>query len=581
MIIAPCIYRKLFIFILLIGVSFSGYTQTISVAENDAKAEKFLNEGNKAEAARLYTQSAFSYRNSGNLAKAIEYYLKVLNLNKDLNNRVGQMLTHSNLSMLYIESEQFNDALVHLDEELTFREQNKKLNEILPVLLTIASVQVELQAYSDADQSVNRAIDMAKEINELNLLKRAYGVAFDVYTKWDKQEQAQAYFELYSAIDRKIKEDMVTTAKTEAQEKVSAAYTEKAKTEEQLQQTSEKLEKTEITLQEAERIKREQEMELDLQQALINEQNALLQVERLRKRLWAIVSIIAIIFVLALVLLLWQIRSANKKIEAQRQRLEKQNKEIKSSIYYAETIQSAMLSDLNELNSFGDHFMIYRPKDIVSGDFYWSHKISDNRMFLAVVDCTGHGVPGAFMSMIGIRILNEIVLEMKVESPATVLENLNDMVRDALRQEQTDNNDGMDLAIVRLDKQKDGSTTVTYSGAKRPLYISRKGANDLEILKPDRKSIGGHQPTKRFIEFDDHTINLKPEDELFMFSDGIVDQNDPYRKKFGRARLENILKSFTDEDVEKQKQIIEEKLDLFIRDEAQRDDITFAGFKLK
>jgi serine phosphatase RsbU (regulator of sigma subunit) len=582
MIKLPNIKNFLISFILVLAFALQGFSQTFkSPEENNAKAEQFLSQGNKAEAARLYTQTAFYYRNEGQLEKAIEFYLKVLELNKELNNRVGQMLTHSNLSMLYIEAEQYANSLEHLNKELEFRERNKKLQEILPVLLTIASVEVELRQFESAEETVNRSIDLAKEINDLKMLKRAYGVALDVYKKWGKQAQFEEYMGMYSAIDKKIKEDMMASVQNEAQQQVSAAYSEKAKTEEELKVTSKELEKTVVTLQETERIKSEQEMELSLQQAQINEQNALLHLERVRKRFWAIGFAVAIVFVLALVFLLLKIRSANKKIEAQHKRLEKQNKEIKSSIYYAETIQQAMLSDMSELNSFGDSFMIFRPKDIVSGDFYWSAKVSENRAFLAVVDCTGHGVPGAFMSMIGIRILSEIVQELKVESPANVLEHLNDMVRDALKQEQTDNNDGMDLAIVRLDKQSDGSTMVTFSGAKRPVYIGRKSNIDLEVLKPDRKSIGGHQPTKRFIEFNDQTIKLEKGDEMFLFSDGIVDQNDPYRKKFGRARLENILKSFVDEDVSKQKEILEEKLNLFIQDEEQRDDITLTGFKIK
>jgi serine phosphatase RsbU (regulator of sigma subunit) len=554
---------------------------TISVQENDANAQRFLDEGNKAEAARLYTQTAFYYRNAGKYQQAIDYYLKVLSLNKELNNRVGQMLTHSNLSMLYIESEKYDQALTHLQEELKFREYNKKLPEILSVLLTVTSVQVELKDFTAAKESIDRSIDMAKEINDLNLLKRTYGVAFDTYTKWGKQEQAQAYFEMYSAIDKKLKEDQMVKVKTDANQQVSVAYSEKAKTEEQLQETSNELKKTVVDLKESERIKREQEMVLNLQQSQINEQNALLHLERMRKRFWAIGFIVALLFVVVLVFLFLKIIAANKKISIQHERLENQNKEIKSSINYAETIQKAMLPDLAEINDFGDAFILYRPKDVVSGDFYWLSKTSDTRMYFAVVDCTGHGVPGAFMSMIGIRILSEIILEMKIESPATILENLNDMVREALRQEQTDNNDGMDLVIVRLDKQTDGTTLVTYSGAKRPLYIGRNSNADLEVLKPDRKSIGGYQPTKRFIEFNDQNIKLSKGDELFMFSDGIVDQNDPYRKKFGTARLENILRSIVDDDITKQKSTIEAKLNEFIRDEEQRDDITLAGFKLK
>jgi serine phosphatase RsbU (regulator of sigma subunit) len=201
-------------------------------------------------------------------------------------------------------------------------------------------------------------------------------------------------------------------------------------------------------------------------------------------------------------------------------------------------------------------------------------------MFIAVVDCTGHGVPGAFMSMIGIRMLDEIVNDRKIYSPSQILETLNDLLRNALKQEQTDNNDGMDLSICRLEKLGNGKVEMTYSGAKRPIYIGRNSKLDIEVLEPDRKSIGGYQPAKRFIEFTNHVSTLEKGDMIYLFSDGLVDQNDPYRKKFGRARLECIIKSFISEIPEQQKTILESKIDEFIKDEAQRDDITLIGVKI-
>lgn len=548
---------------------------------NDALAQEYIEEGNKAEAARLYNQMAYENRVNGNYIKSIEYYEKVLAINNELGNTMGQMLSHGNLSMLYIETGQYQKALEHLESELNYRQKKKNPKEIIPVIISIAGVQNELRQFEKAADEAQKAIDMSLEINELTLLKRSYGIMFDIYTKWEKQDEAQNYFQMYSAIDKKLKDMKMAEVETEARAKVDEAYSEKAKTEKELSKTSEELEKTVVNLEEAERVARQQQMELDLQQALINEQNALLRVEKLKKTYFALAFGVTFIFVLVLVFLVVRIRNAHKKINSQHIRLEKQNREIHSSIRYAKTIQTAMLPDIKDIEKFVSHFVIYRPKDIVSGDFYWSTIISDTCMYYAVVDCTGHGVPGAFMSMIGMRMLNEIVNEMKIESPAQILETLNELLRNALRQEQTDNNDGMDLAICRLDKQTDGSIELTYSGAKRPLYIGKKSKLTLEVFQPDRKSIGGHQPTKRYVEFTDQKLKLVKDDVIYIFSDGIVDQNDPNRKKFGRARLENILKSCIDSDAERQRAIIEGKLDEFIQDEAQRDDITFSGLIIR
>lgn len=566
-------------FILLVFVSINILAQNTTVQENDIAAEKYLNEGNKAEAARLYNQSAYLLRTEGNPKEAITYYKKVLDLNTELGNTVGQVLTHSNLSMLYIETEEYNTALVHLKAELKAKEQSKKIEEIIPVLVTIASVYNEMDRFNEAVENAQRAIDYSKELNNMELLKRSYGVMYDTYNSWGKQEEAASFFELYSVIDKKIKEDRMAEIENDANQKVSAAYTEKAITEQALDVTSKELEKTVETLEEAERIKKEQQMALDLQEAKINEQNALLRVNRLKITIYFSGVVFLLLFVFLLVFFLVRLRKANVKINDQRSRLEKQNREIRSSIRYGHTIQTAMLIDLSEINKIaGSHFVIWRPKDIVSGDFYWASVLSETRMFFAIVDCTGHGVPGAFMSMIGMRMLNEIVNKMRIDSPAQILETLNNLLREALRQEQTDNNDGMDLAICRIDRFGDDIDLV-FSGAKRPLYIGRNNKSDIEMLKPDRKSIGGYQPAKRYIEFTDQKVKLQKGDNIYMFSDGIVDQNNPSRKKFGRARLESILSSCMDESVEVQKDIIETKLDEFIKTEAQRDDITFAGLK--
>ncbi len=568
--------RVIFICVFVLAteyISYSQQNQDYVIQQNIEAADKYLEDGNKAEAASLYNKTAYLYRTSGNLEQAITYYQKVLELNTELGNTVGQMLTHSNLSMLYIELGQYNEALTHLEAELGYRERNKKIREIIPVLVSIGGVRNELGQFEKAMEFTQRAIDLSLEINDLFLLKRSYGMAYDIYNKWGKTTQAQSFFEKYSAIDKKIKEDRMAEVESDAKQKVSVANIEKAKTEKELQQTTEHLE-------EAERIAQQQKLELDLQEALINEKNALLEVEIIKKRYFAAGFIITLVFVLILAFLVFRIRKANKKINLQASKLEKQNREIKSSIRYANTIQTAMLPDLAQLKDFATNFVIYRPKDIVSGDFYWASVISDTRMFFAVVDCTGHGVPGAFMSMIGIRMLDEIVNELKLESPASILEALNEILRTALRQEQTDNNDGMDLAVCRFDKLENNQVEMVYSGAKSTAYIGRTSNGEIEILNPDRKSIGGYQPAKRAIEFTDQKIILNRGDSVFLSSDGIVDQNDQNRKKFGRARLEKILKDIVDKESPDQKKFIEEKLDDFIQGEAQRDDITLAGIKI-
>ena len=324
-------------------------------------------------------------------------------------------------------------------------------------------------------------------------------------------------------------------------------------------------------------------MEIELKEARNSELNALLEAKRLRELYLTIGLIAATLFVLILTFMILKIVKANKKINQQRLWLEKQNKEIRASIRYAQTIQRAMLPGDHEIETHFDPFVIYMPKDIVSGDFYWisaSENGQSDTLYFAVVDCTGHGVPGAFMSMIGNRLLNEIVNEKKIESPGEILDMLNIMIRTALRQEETDNNDGMDMAICKFKKQSATKFLLSFSGAKRPLYIIKNQENKLIVHRGDRKSIGGYSLSKRETSFTNHDVTVEAGDMIYMFSDGIIDQNNPERKKFGRMMLEEALVDCAKVRPAEQKAIIEQRLGDFMQKEEQRDDITLVGLKV-
>jgi serine phosphatase RsbU (regulator of sigma subunit)/tetratricopeptide (TPR) repeat protein len=553
------------------------------IQTNTKKAEAFLAEGKQNAAAQLYNQSAYLLRSANRYEEAANYYQKVLEINIDLGNRHGQMISHNSLAMVYLEAENYQKAVYHLEKELEFRKQINNKAEIINVLTNIAMAENELSSFDSAIDHIEKAIGLAKELNDFTLLKRSYGVAYDIYEKKGNAEKSRAYFELYSAIDKKLKQMKMDEITTEADRKVTQAVTEKQQTEQQLSQTHDELEKTVNTLQKVEKLTREQQMEIELKEAKINEQNALLEAERLRRRFWIIGFSISLFFVVVLTFMIIQIFKANRKINAQRLKLEKQNKEIRSSIRYAQTIQEAMLPATSQIEKYFEPFILYMPKDIVSGDFYWileQKKEKKTTVYLAVVDCTGHGVPGAFMSMIGNRLLNEIVTERKIESPSEILLMLNTMVREALRQEETDNNDGMDLAFCKFEFEKGKKTNLTFSGAKRPIYIIKNNTNKLINYPGDRKSIGGYSLARKEVKFTNHKDELSKGDMVYMFSDGIVDQNGPERKKFGRLRLEEAIIDCAKLKPSEQKDIFEQRLHEYMDGEEQRDDISMLGLKV-
>jgi len=271
----------------------------------------------------------------------------------------------------------------------------------------------------------------------------------------------------------------------------------------------------------------------------------------------------------------------NEEIQAQRDKVEQQNLHIKGSINYALTIQTAILPLKEVLDNYFENFIIYRPKDIVSGDFYWFYnKEETNELFVATVDCTGHGVPGAFMSMIGSRILSEVVAEKDSITTSELLEELNLRIKKSLKQSKTENNDGMDVALCCITDTEDKRKKVTFTGAKRPLLYFRMQDEDISILKGDRKSIGGARIKRVNIPFTNQEIILDKGDMLYLYSDGMIDQNNSKRKKYGTWRFVKLLNQIAKSDIEFQKEKIEEALDVHSESEEQRDDITIWGIKL-
>ncbi len=256
----------------------------------------------------------------------------------------------------------------------------------------------------------------------------------------------------------------------------------------------------------------------------------------------------------------------------------KQNEHIKSSIRYAQTIQQSILPLQQNMDKYFESFVLFRPKDVVSGDFYWFYPLDVNTCFAAVVDCTGHGVPGAFMSLIGHQALNGIIEKEKVHDPAQILEMLDKSIVHALKQDQTDNMDGMDVCLIRLDKGKSHGTPVqrlNFAGAKRNLYLNHQG--DCEILKATRRSIGGFQSRKKKEVFTTFDKIVYPGDWLYLSSDGFSDQNNPERVRFGSNKVVALLQEISGKDPEEQKKILEKALDQHKQGEEQRDDITFMG----
>jgi ligand-binding sensor domain-containing protein/serine phosphatase RsbU (regulator of sigma subunit) len=257
--------------------------------------------------------------------------------------------------------------------------------------------------------------------------------------------------------------------------------------------------------------------------------------------------------------------------------IQEKNRNITDSIRYALTIQQAVLPTPEAMNRlFDEYFVIFKPKDIVSGDFYWTVNYK-GKTFVAIVDCTGHGVPGGFMSMIGNALLNEIVTIKRIFSPAAILGKLHQDVRAALQQETAKNDDGMDISIFCLDRTTEGNK-ITFAGAKQSMYYIEN--HQIIKIKGDRMSIGGRRSKRRSDTFKDTTIFLQNKSMIYMMSDGFADQSDLQGQKVGSNTIIEQLEKIANLSADKQKQELEFLLERHQRTASQRDDITLLGIRL-
>ncbi|KOR32198.1 hypothetical protein TI05_08795 [Achromatium sp. WMS3] len=269
-----------------------------------------------------------------------------------------------------------------------------------------------------------------------------------------------------------------------------------------------------------------------------------------------------------------QLEQAFTELEHANNELKEKNREITDNIHYAQNIQRAMLPTAEIIHqTFGDSiFIIYNPHSIVSGDFYWLAR-TQGEILIAVADCTGHGVSGAFLTMIGNTLLNKIVIEDQCMNPAEILGQLHLGVRKQLQQESGEIKDGMDVGLCRINIKQH---KVTFAGANRPLYHVSK--QQLQQIKGDRKSIGGRQKEAQRV-FTNQEFTFESGDTIYLSSDGMADQPNPARKTFGTKQLKTLLSEVASYPAAEQEQRIRNHFLTWKDNTPQRDDITLLGIQ--
>lgn len=263
-----------------------------------------------------------------------------------------------------------------------------------------------------------------------------------------------------------------------------------------------------------------------------------------------------------------------KQVDERTRELAEKNQKIIDSIDYAKRLQESVLPSLGDLKDvFQDGFILWRPRDIVGGDLYWVRRIDENRSMAAVVDCTGHGVPGAFMTMAVNTILNQIIDE-KYENPAAVIAELNRRVKKTLHRNAQNGvtDDGLDIGICLIA----GNKQIMFAGAKISLFVKR--GNQVRVLKGDNRSIGYHR-SRNDLVFSNQAWDIEEGDQFYLSTDGYLDQNGGQKDyPFGRERFIKTIRDMGNTLIAAQQQAFEKALHEYMGNEMQRDDITVIGF---
>ncbi|MFK7786920.1 MAG: tetratricopeptide repeat protein [Crocinitomicaceae bacterium] len=463
---------------------------------------------------------AIVYTREGKLKKAIEYYKACIEIDSIAQDVIGLSADFNNLALAYMELEDWDIALIYLDKSLEIRKSNGDILGQSINYSNFGEINYKLGNYNEAKENFLLAIKLAKQVNDRESLRFSYSKLSLNEEKAKRFESALTYYELFIRY-----KDSITNA---------------------------------------ENVRLQTEFELNYQFDKEKEVARLKQEEKDRQYTIILIAVssglILILFFSVLFFRKWkQTQAQQRTIKEKNKLVEQKNQEIMASISYAKRIQNAILPSSSELQeAFWNHFVLYLPKDEVSGDFYWMDEL-DSTSFLAVADCTGHGVPGAMMSVVCYNALNRSVHEFGKTSVSGILDKTRELVVNEMSKNNESVKDGMDISLCAFQKE---TNRIEWAGANNPLWIYRKASNTLEEIKADKQPIGYHQNPR---PFEKHEVELQEGDRIYLFSDGYQDQ-------FGGSKSKKMMrKGF--------KKVILESAELSLKEQRALLNIHFINWK--
>ncbi len=585
------------------------------IHEYEKQIETYKKSGNLSAATEPMNKLAHIYWKHSYPEKAIKYYNQSLEINIQIENYNAVSHIHKNLAILNTEVSNYVNALKHFEKNKEYNKAKGKPEEVIKTLNNIANIFKNLKKYDKAASNIEEALRIAKDYSLKEAEGICYGELSSIYTAMGKKDLSELYYNKYRDFQKNLYDVSVEKARTEREKREKAELSRQL---EELKLREKERELTEIKDTVENMTKREKELienlsKKELATKVLTEQNKnkqlaneKLEQEKAQQNIFILFIIIVLIIVLISAVIIWknaqkiksinntlsfknvEISQKNEEIITQaenlkraKEQIELKHTQITDSIEYARLIQTALLTPhLSIIDYITDSFLWYQPKDVVSGDFFWHAKLQD-KFVIAAGDCTGHGVPGGFLTMIGYSLLGQIVQNKKITDPGNILTELNTEFTKALNQEVSENTDGMDISILIFDcnKQK-----LHFAGANSSVLLIEN--ENLNILKPNFYSIGdisfAHFSKKFNKNFKTQTLDMPKNFSFYMHSDGVVDQfckND--KERFLKKRLYEVLQKSDKLTAKEQLKVIKENFYEWKGNTKQTDDILMIGGKIK
>jgi len=630
------------ILFLIIGEHDQLFAQLNSEQQNQiAQYNQFIKDystKNQFKIAAYYSNKRASvYLKAGNYQDAIDSYLESAAMNDKIKNETDNKKIYNNIAMIYSEMDQLKNTIKYFEKSLLISRRYNNKNDISVSLMDVATILIFNKEYDKALERLEEALKISNDLNDARLLRTCYNLMAQCYKAYGNKKKSDEYYNYFQVYDKHVKEEGTIGREKEAvinltkeQKKSSILEDEKRLKDKELE-LLEKIKKfAEDSLNRAIRSKEDsisffadKKKAADLQIEVLNKDKELnqrreneLKIKNQNQKLLiyggGILSVFLVLLIFGAIIALQRRRKDNKELERRNLLIEKerdekesknlelneanvhiqsQNKGIMQSINYAQRIQEAMLPKQLIMKSLiPESFIYFKPRDIVSGDFYWFDEMNKlkngvknprlekeddtfRKIFIAAVDCTGHGVPGAFMSMLGFNLLNDIVRRGTTEADK-ILNGLHEGIRKSLNQGSTQNRDGMDMALCVIDPI---NKIMEYSGAQNPLIYIQEGK--VYRVRGNKFPVGGFQ-------FEDHSfsnniINIDKPTTCYIFSDGFSDQfGGPEGRKFMAKNFRDLLFEIHQMPMEEQEKILDLVIHEWMGNREQTDDILVIGFKL-